>query len=126
MKEKIHAILIPAICLLGTSACSVVHKAYKAPRVEHAEQLYGPYGTADSVTAAFVPWRAYFTDTLLVRLIDEGIVGNPDLRIAETRIRVAEAGLREARRAFFPDIALTGEVEHLRTSDGSRGKDVLG
>lgn len=71
MKEKIHAILIPAICLLGTSACSVVHKAYKAPRVEHAEQLYGPYGTADSVTAAFVPWRAYFTDTLLVRLIDE-------------------------------------------------------
>lgn len=126
MKEKIHAILISAICLLGTSACSVVHKAYKAPRVEHAEQLYGPYGTADSVTAASVPWRAYFTDTLLVRLIDEGIAGNPDLRIAETRIRVAEAGLKEARRAFFPDIALTGEVEHLRTSDGSRGKDVLG
>lgn len=68
MKEKIYAILIPAICLLGTSACSVVHKAYKAPQVEHAELLYGPHEPTDSVTVASVPWRSYFTDTLLIRL----------------------------------------------------------
>lgn len=125
-KRKIYVIVISAISLIGTSSCSVIHKTYKVPQIEHTELLYGHDRQTDSITIASIPWRNYFADTLLVNLIDEGIRNNFDLRIAQTRIRAAESSLGEARNAFFPEIGLTGQVEHLRTSNGNRGKDVMG
>ena len=112
------------IALIGFSSCQVTNK-YKAPEL-HSGNLYGEKTSTDTTTIADIPWKEYFTDLYLVALIDEGIQNNFDLQIAYTRIQQAETNLGMAKAAYFPDISLVGQVNHSRSSDGSRGKDVLG
>lgn len=126
MKQRVYLIgIVSAGLLASLSSCSVLSKNYRSPEV-NVTGLYGTNAVTDSITIAEQPWSEYFSDSLLANLINEGIRGNYDLQIAETRIRAAEAGLKEAKAAYFPDVALIGQVEHLRTSTGNHGKDVLG
>lgn len=81
----------------------------------------------DTTTIADIPWKDYFKDPLLQTLIEEGISNNYDLRMAYTRIRQAEVGLTIAKSAYFPTIALAGQVEHTQISINKTGKEkVLG
>lgn len=107
--------------LLLTS-CQVV-KFYKSPEVD-ADGLFRGESPTDTLTIADIPWREYFPDTLLLGLIDEGLKNNFDLQIAVTRIQQAEAGLGMARAAYFPNLALAGQLEHSRTS-GTSSSDLL-
>ncbi len=126
MRANKYIHLIGIVCLLlCITSCSVLHHPYKTPVADDAA-LYGQNSTVDSTTIADIPWDEYFTDSLLVQLISEGIRNNFDLQIAGTRIRVAEASLKEAKAAYFPDLSLTGEAQHLRSSNGDRGRDILG
>jgi NodT family efflux transporter outer membrane factor (OMF) lipoprotein len=117
-------ILLGLIALIGLSSCGVINK-YQTPQY-NTERLYGEMTSADTVTIANIVWKEYFTDPFLIALIDEGIVNNFDLQIAYTRIQQAEASLSMARAAYFPDVALVGQVNHSRSSNGSNGKNVLG
>ncbi len=117
-------IIIGFIVLAGFTSCQTVNQ-YKTPEVD-TKNLYGEMTSSDTTTVADIPWKQYFSDAILVSLIDEGIKNNYDLQIAYTRIQQAEANLSMAKAAYFPDIALTGQVNQSRYSDGSRGKDVLG
>jgi len=60
--------------------------------------------TQDTTTIAAVPWRQFFTDTLLLRLIEEGLRNNLDLKVAVQRVHEAEANLRQSELAFFPSL----------------------
>lgn len=117
-------ILLGLIALIGLPSCQVMNK-YKTPELD-TNNLYGEMTSSDTVSIANVPWKEYFTDPYLVALIDEGIANNFDLQIAYTRIQQAEASLGMAKAAYFPDVALVGQVNHSRNSNGSHGKDVLG
>ncbi|NDV97406.1 efflux transporter outer membrane subunit [Dysgonomonas sp. 521] len=46
--------------------------------------------------------------------------------IAQERIKQAEAYLGQARAAYFPELALSAQVNQSRNSYGQNGKDVLG
>ncbi len=122
MKNKI--VLLGFIALIGFSSCQVTNK-YKTPEL-NTDNLYGEITSDDTTSIANIPWKEYFTDPYLVALIDEGIDKNLDLQIAYTRIQQAEANLSMAKAAYFPDVSLVGQVNHSRSSDGGRGKDVLG
>lgn len=117
-------ILLGLTALIGLPSCGVMNK-YKTPELD-TNNLYGDMASSDTTTIANVPWKEYFTDPYLVALIDEGIEMNFDLQIAYTRIQQAEASLGMAKAAYFPDIALVGQVNHSSNSNGQRGKDVLG
>lgn len=117
-------ILFGLMALIGLSSCQVVNQ-YKTPEVD-TESLYGDMTSTDTASIANIPWRDYFADPLLVALIEEGVANNYNLQIAYTRIQQAEASLSMARAAYFPDVALVGQVNHSRNSNGSDGKDVLG
>lgn len=117
-------ILLGLTALIGLSSCQVVNQ-YKTPEVD-TENLYRDMNSTDTATIANIPWRDYFSDPHLVALIEEGIESNYDLRIAYTRIQQAEANLSIAKAAYFPDVALVGQVNHSRSSNGNNGKDVLG
>lgn len=117
-------ILLGLIALIGFSSCQVTNK-YKTPEID-TNNLYGEMSSSDTTTIANIPWRDYFTDPYLVALIEEGVVNNFDLQIAYTRIAQAEANLSMAKAAYFPDLSLTGQVNHSRSSNGQGGKDVLG
>ncbi len=113
-------VLLGLTALIGLSSCQVVNQ-YKTPEAD-TENLYGEMTSTDTVTIANIPWRDYFSDPQLVALIEN----NYNLQIAYTRIQQAEANLSIARAAYFPDLALVGQVNHSRSSNGANGKDVLG
>lgn len=121
---KAYKYLIGFIILVGFTSCQVVNQ-YKSPELD-TENLYREMASSDTTTIADIPWREYFSDPILVGLIEEGIENNFDLQIAYTRIQQAEANLSMAKAAYFPDLSLVGQVNHSRSSNGSGGKDVLG
>src|SRR6202012_1139475 len=53
---------------------------------------------------AAIPWRQFFSDTALQKLIEEGIRNNLDLGIAVARIHEAEANFRQSKEAFYPSL----------------------
>ncbi len=60
--------------------------------------------TSDTTTIATIPWRQFFTDSLLQNLIDEGLKNNLDLQTAVWRIHEAEANFKQSQLAFFPSL----------------------
>lgn len=110
--------------VLMLSSCRT-SRIYKVPEVE-TEGLFRDENPTDTTTIANIFWREYFTDPILQGLIEEGLSNNYDLRMAFTRIQQAEANLRIAKSAYFPNVALAGQVTKTFVSNGVNGKDVLG
>jgi efflux transporter, outer membrane factor (OMF) lipoprotein, NodT family len=118
LKQNIKKIVLLGVILsVGLSSCQVTNK-YKTPETSK-EDLYRDVADTDTTTIANIPWREYFSDAILVNLIEEGLTNNFDLQMAFERIQQAEAGLSIARAAYFPNLALVGQMTHTRTSDAS-------
>lgn len=120
-------VLLGVVLSMGLSSCQLVNK-YKTPELDTAG-LYRDLETQDTTTVANIPWKQYFADPYLQGLIEEGIANNYDLQIAVERIKQAEAASFMAKAAYFPSVALAGQVQHNRWSaDKATGdnKDVLG
>lgn len=124
MKYIKRLFLLGLIASIGLSSCQVVNK-YKSPDID-TEGLFRDENPTDTTTIANIPWREYFSDPLLRTLIEEGLQSNFDMLIAYQRVKQAEAGVSMAVGAYFPSVALAGQVEHQRISMGAKGKDVLG
>ena len=123
----IGIVLLGSVLSTGLTSCGVLNtNKYKAPIVDGQELFRGENST-DTTSIANIPWREYFKDPNLQALIEEGIANNYDLRMAVTRIKQAEVGLTIAKSAYFPTVALTGQVEHTQISVNGKGKEkVLG
>lgn len=82
-----------------------------------------PGAANDSVNSAKVGWRTYFSDSLLTRLIDEGLANNPDMHIAFQKIEAAGAGVLYTRGKLFPQVDLNAAYQRrkfgLYTMDGA-------
>lgn len=107
-------ILLGLIALIGLPSCQVMNK-YKAPEIE-SENLFRDENPSDTTTIASIPWREYFSDPYLQAYIDETLANNHDMLIVQERIKQAEAALGMARAAYFPDVALTAQVNQTRLS----------
>ncbi|GAB6011265.1 efflux transporter outer membrane subunit [Viscerimonas tarda] len=120
-------VLLGVITSMGLSSCQLTNK-YKAPEID-SEKLYRDYAnTSDTTTIANIPWKEYFKDPALQTLIDDALANNYDMRVVAERIKQAEAALGMARAAYFPNIAIAGQVNQTRTSvNRTTGeKDILG
>lgn len=120
-------VLLGVTLSIGFNSCQVVNK-YKAPEID-SDSLYRDDNSTDTTTIASIPWRDYFKDPLLQALIDEGLNNSYDMRITVERIKQAEAALGMARAAYFPDVALAGQVSQNRgkaVTGTGRGSNVLG
>jgi len=126
MKSKYikGVILSGFIALIGLPSCQVMNK-YKSPETD-SENLFREENPTDTASIATIPWREYFSDPFLQSYIDEALVNNFDMLVAQERIKQAESSLGMARAAYFPDIALSAQVNQTRNSNGQNGKDVLG
>lgn len=107
-------VLSGLIALVALSSCQVVNK-YKAPEADSADLFRGE-NPSDTATIAGISWREYFSDPYLQTYIGEALEKNFDMQIATERIKQAEAALGMARAAYFPDVALSGQVEQTRLS----------
>ncbi len=117
-------VLLGLVALIGLPSCQVTNK-YKSPEID-SEGLFREETPMDTATIANIPWREFFTDPYLQAYIDEALANNFDMLIVQERIKQAEAALGMARAAYFPEIALSAQVNQSRLSNGSNGKDVLG
>lgn len=107
-------ILSGLIALIGLPSCQVMNK-YKSPEMS-SENLFRDEIPVDTATIANIPWREYFSDLYLKAYIDEALNSNYDMLIVQERIKQAEAALGMARAAYFPDVALTAQVNQTRLS----------
>lgn len=100
MKNKVSLYLIGLTLFL--SACS----SLKLPVERTVKTLPEAYGGQVNDTSVFVPitLENYFNDTLLLALFDKVITANPDYQIAQQRLLMANANVRQAKSAFFPSV----------------------
>ena len=91
------------LAILSFGSCKVTEN-YKRPAGIADNKLFRDGNASDTTNMANIPWKKMFNDTLLQGLIQEGIKNNPDLIIALTRIRQAQANLRQSKAAFFPTL----------------------
>ncbi|WP_231890340.1 efflux transporter outer membrane subunit [Methylomonas methanica] len=78
---------------------------------------------SDTTSIAAIDWRHYFSDALLLKLIDTAISNNQDLQIALQRIESSRSSVKLANAAMLPQVSLNlgGGVEKfgLYTMDGA-------
>lgn len=103
MNKKIFSyIVFVAFAGLVLASCKVT-KSYQQP-VMHTDSLYRDVVTNDTTTIANLHWNELFTDTILQRLIEEGISHNLNLQIAYTRIQQSQAFYLQSGAAFLPTL----------------------
>jgi multidrug efflux system outer membrane protein len=107
-----------------TAACSV-GKEYKRPDLDTVAVPFR--GATDSTSAkktntssiAVIPWKTFFTDTTLQRLIGRVLANNYDLNTAFNHINSNEEYLKQARVAWLPSISANVSASSNRFSDNS-------
>jgi outer membrane protein, multidrug efflux system len=101
---------------LSMSGC-VVGPDYRRPALDMPAQHRnaGPDATAASI--ADTPWWTLFGDPLLVRVVEETLQSNLDLRIAAAQILEAQAQIVLARAPLYPQVS--AQLQATRTNNNA-------
>jgi multidrug efflux system outer membrane protein len=93
-----------ALAAIAVLAGCAVGDDYKRPGLE----LPGAYRGVDTPSASLAArqWRDVFTDPALQPLIDAALKSNLDLRLAEARVREAQAEVVIARSGMLPNLSV--------------------
>ncbi|HTE23824.1 TolC family protein [Flavitalea sp.] len=120
-KFKSYSLLMPALLLaVMFSSCKVTQPYQRSPDIAD-NKLYRDVSATDTTTIAALRWKQIFTDTILQSLIQEGINNNLDLKIAAARIKQADAGFKQSRLAFLPNVNGNAGTNLLKLSDAQAG-----
>ncbi len=103
MNQKIfNTIILTALMAMVFASCKVT-KTYQSPAVS-ADSLFRGVATTDTTSIANLHWNELFTDTILQRLIAEGIQHNINLQIAYAHIQQSQAYYMQSGAAFLPTL----------------------
>lgn len=124
--------VVPCAALLG--ACTTVGPEYHPPHVAAPRDWDTPHaGSAPADPARLRAWWHAFGDPLLDRLIAQALAGNPDLGIAQARLRQARAERVQIASRRLPTLSLGGQAQAQRPSraveppgDGIVQNDAIG
>ena len=125
-KRRKLGILVIVLAAATLSSCQSYKHLGVSPLADTDSIFRNVVGNSDTTTIADIPWRGYFTDPKLQALITEGLDQNIDMQIALTRIKQAEANLSMAKGNRVPDVSAGFQIDHIRTSSGENGHDILG
>jgi outer membrane protein, multidrug efflux system len=104
------------LVLLGVVVASCqITRPYQSPEVA-SSSLYREQPGTDSNTIASVNWSGFFKDPALQTLIAKGLQENLDMKIAVQRIIAAQAGYKQSKLAFLPDLNGSISVKESRLS----------
>ncbi len=87
-------------------------------------------GSTDTATVATINWKNYFTDPVLIGLIDTALNNNLDLLIAMQRIAMAQANVSYAKGLAFPSVSAFGGADQQKygfytmNAAGNRGANI--
>ncbi len=103
---------LPIIVLIN--ACKVT-QPYESP-VINTNNLYRDAVSTDTGSIGNLHWSQVFTDTILQRLITEGIDNNLNLQAAVTRIQQAQAYYAQSGAAFYPTLSANIQLAESKLS----------
>jgi NodT family efflux transporter outer membrane factor (OMF) lipoprotein len=113
----------------GLGGCKAVGPDYQAPELRTprawASAMSGglsPGGTglaADGAGGEQARWWSLLQDPVLVSLVERVVAGNPDLRVAEARVREARAAWLIAGAGGKPNIDATGDYSRSTPSENT-------
>lgn len=110
------------LILLGTFACTL-GPDYKPPQMETPTQYENarPDSAESHAPGPDAAWWTVFGDSQLVALVEQALMLNHDIRIAETRILEARAARDAAAGKRLPQVGAAVDVSHQRASEESVG-----
>jgi multidrug efflux system outer membrane protein len=105
--------LATAVIALSLSGC-MLGPNYKRPAV-NVPGNYPEAAVSGTLTVPIDWWRLY-KDPMLDDFVASGLQKNTDIRLAVARMEEAEAVVREANAAFFPEIDVNANAGRARSS----------
>lgn len=109
MNKTVKTLLVAVAALSVTTLSSChIYKKYETPTSTELTRAYAEAKEtpSDSTALGNLPWQKVFTDPMLQELINHALANNTNLRNAQLNIEAARAGLKGARLAYLPSIAL--------------------
>jgi len=103
MMRKTYSPLFISFLIITFSGCSALNTDLSIPEKEIPISFHNQ---KKSATIAGIKWRQYFTDTLLLKLIDTAINNNMDLQMALQRIEMSRSSVKLANGALLPKVNL--------------------
>lgn len=108
----------PVFLILGLAACSAT-APYRRAEVKLPASYRGAGELSGQQAIGEIPYRSFFSDPVLVALIDSVMVRNYDLQIALKNIDYAQESLKQAKLGFLPSLSLNASGAVSRPSDNS-------
>jgi multidrug efflux system outer membrane protein len=113
-KKIITWTLIFFVSGLIISSCKIT-QTYRSPAIS-AAGLYRDSASADTNSIANLHYTEVFSDTVLQRLISEGILQNLNLQVAYTRVEQAQSYYWQSSAAFYPSLNANAQVTESKLS----------
>lgn len=107
-----------ALALVVLGACNV-SKNIETPRPALPESFGNVAAAADTSSVADLPWKTFFTDVTLQKLIDSAIVKNYDMQIAIKNIEASQLLVKQVKWNNVPQVDLNVAANTTRPSDNS-------
>ena len=107
--------LLSFLLLLALSGCKVAIP----PALPVAEKMPETYiGDTDTLSDGEIRWQEFFTDPMLLELIETGLKNNFDLLTAIQRIEMARANYTISEGAFLPSLrgAVTADIANVNNN----------
>ena len=111
---KLTNLFVLTVALWGCSA----GRHYKQPDVG-IPQAYEATGSAPDSNLASKPWREFFSDTILIKLLDQALKNNFDLQLAIKRVDIYQSFAKQARLAWLPALQLQASASTVNPSQNS-------
>ncbi|MEY5047263.1 MAG: hypothetical protein RLZZ175_622 [Bacteroidota bacterium] len=101
MKYKLQILI--ALLIVITNACN--YNIQNTPIVSKTLPNQFNDTISDTLNIANTSWQSFFNDSLLTKLINEGLKNNLDLQATMQKINIARAEQKQAKGALFPTIS---------------------
>lgn len=115
MKKYINGL---AFILIVLSACNV-SKNVETPKPALPDNFRNATATADTSSVADIPWKSFFTDATLQKLIDSAIIKNYDMQVAVKNIEASQLLVTQVKWNNLPQVDLGVSANTTRPSDNS-------
>src|SRR5258708_3178751 len=107
-----------AFILVTLSACNV-SKNVETPKTALPDTFRNAVATTDTSSVGNIPWKSFFTDITLQKLIDSAIIKNYDMQLAIKNIEAAQLLVKQVKWNYVPQADLNVTANTTRPSDNS-------
>src|ERR1700744_6066887 len=105
MKKFITSIQSFTFILIVLTGCNV-SKNVETPKAALPDTFRSAAATTDTSSVGDIPWKSFFTDATLQKLIDSAIVKNYDMQLALKNIEESQLLVKQVKWNNVPEVAL--------------------